>query len=224
LLLEEERQQTYADYHRSQVKTMRDRVFGEQAARNKPNGADAEGGNVVLPQISVSSFAAARAPPREWHVPDLIPANQVPLFGGGGKVGKSKLAMQLCVATAAELDWLGMKPASGPVICVGAEDDIPEFPRRFEEIADSYGIRLDQLKHPLILIPMADRDAVLAATVKAGRIAPTGVWHGLEQARLSVRLFFREPHVAALARPLCVEALGVDVVVHERRPEHFYAA
>jgi RecA-family ATPase len=95
-------------------------------------------------------------------------------------VGKSKLAMQLSVATAAEVDWLCMTPAYGPVLYIGAEDDIPEFHRRFQEIADSYGIRLDQLKHLLVLIPMADRDAVMAATAKAGRIATTPNWRGVE--------------------------------------------
>ncbi len=101
------------------------------------------------------------------------------MFGGDGKVSKSKLAMQLCVATAAGLDWLGMTPVAGPVLYIGAEDDVPEFHRRFEEIAASYGVRLDELPHNLILIPLADRDALMAVTVKAGRIAPTALWRAV---------------------------------------------
>jgi DNA repair protein RadA/Sms len=131
---QEEERQTAAAYHREQVRIVRDRMgLGEQTARH-PNGADHDQSEDIaeLPQISVSSFAAKPPPPREWHVPDLIPASQVTLFGGDGKVGKSKLAMQLCVATAAELEWLGMKPAPGPVIYVGAEDDVDKFHRQFQ--------------------------------------------------------------------------------------------
>jgi hypothetical protein len=50
---EDEERQTAAAYHREQVKIVRDRMgLGEQSAR-RPNGADDEGENVVLPQISV---------------------------------------------------------------------------------------------------------------------------------------------------------------------------
>jgi RecA-family ATPase len=56
----------------------------------------------------------------------------VTIFGGDGKVAKSILAMQLCVCTVANKEWLGKTPAQGPVIYLSEEDDLDELNRRFQ--------------------------------------------------------------------------------------------
>jgi DNA repair protein RadA/Sms len=102
----------------------------------------------------------------------------VTLLGGDGGVGKSILAMQLGVATAAGKPWLGLTPKFGPVVYLSAEDDQDELHRRLEAIAATYGLKLGDLSD-LHLVPLAGLDAVLAAPSKHGVIAATPVWRGL---------------------------------------------
>jgi RecA-family ATPase len=146
------------------------RIFGRAAGQEDV---------AELPVVSVSSFAGNPAPPRPWHVVDMIPGRQVTLLGGDGGVGKSIVAKQLGVATAAGRDWFGMTPACGAVVYLSAEDDLDELNRRIEAIAANYGVKLAELAD-FHLVPLAGRDAVLGAPMKPGIIAPTPVWRGLE--------------------------------------------
>jgi len=177
---------------------------GNEAARGtrpKPNGGEAPAGasaaesydEIVaravpierdepvpeLPVVTVSSLAGKPTPPRRWHVPDMIPGRTVTLLGGDGGVGKSIVAKQLGVATAAGKPWFGTSPEQGPVVYLSAEDDIDELQRRLEDIAASYGVDLADLEG-LHFVSLAGRDAVMAApSGKPGIIAATVVWRGL---------------------------------------------
>ena len=131
-----------------------------------------------LPLVTAAALANKPAPPRRWHVPDIIPGKQVTELGGDGGVGKSTVAKQLAVATAAGKPWLGTSPEPGPVVYLSAEDDLDELHRRLENIAASYGVDLADLGH-LYFVPLAGLDAVLAAPDAKGIVSPTRVWRGL---------------------------------------------
>jgi RecA-family ATPase len=146
--------------------------YGEPAAHEEPSVT-------ALPTVSVSSLAERPIPPRCWHVPDMIPGRTVTILGGDGGVGKSIVAKQLGVATAAGKPWLGTSPEQGSVVYLSAEDDLDELHRRLNDIAASYGVALADLDN-FHLIPRAGLDAVLAASgAKPGIISPTSVWRGL---------------------------------------------
>jgi RecA-family ATPase len=72
---------------------------------------------------------------REWLIDERMPMRNVTLLSGDGGVGKTIALMQLSAATVLGKDWLGMRPAVGPVLYLGAEDDADELRRRFESIA-----------------------------------------------------------------------------------------
>jgi len=133
----------------------------------------------VLPVVTASSLAGKPAPPRRWHVPGMIPDRTVTLLGGDGSVGKSTLAEQLGVATAAGKPWLGTSPQPGSVVYLSAEDDLDELHRRLEDIATGYGVDIAFLTD-FHFVPLAGLDAVMAGPGgKTGAIAVTPIWRGL---------------------------------------------
>ena len=193
---------------RAAAEYRRERERNEAGSRTpaKPNGADAPWRGVfvddvaenyedtlarvvpeeaattaALPLVAASSLAGTPIPPRSWHVEEMIPGRTVTILGGDGGIGKSLIAKQLSVATAAATPWLGRSPVSGPVIYVSAEDDIDELHRRLDAIASGLGVNLSDLVD-LHLVPLAGRDAVMAAPEgKAAAITPTRIWRGLQE-------------------------------------------
>jgi len=127
------------------------RAYSERAAQGP-----------ALHIVKAADFAGAEPPPREWHVQGLIPAREITLLSGDGGTGKSLLALQLGVATATGTEWLGTFPSQGLVLFVSAEDDLEELHRRLANIVRAQGLELATL-HSLEFLPLAGRDAVLAA-------------------------------------------------------------
>ena len=111
--------------------------------------------------LSAADFAGLPVPPREWHVPDLIPSQTVTLFYGDGGTGKSLLSLQLAVATVLGRPWIGQECRSGKVMYLSAEDDVDELHRRLADVTKAVGARLADLAD-LILMPRAGEDAILA--------------------------------------------------------------
>jgi RecA-family ATPase len=116
----------------------------------------------VLHIVNAASFAGAQPPTRDWHVQGLIPAREITLLSGDGGTGKSLLALQLAVASAAGTDWVGTFPSQGPVLFVSAEDDLEELHRRLATIVRAKALELVTLDN-LEILPLAGWDAVLAA-------------------------------------------------------------
>jgi len=121
-------------------------------------------------------LAPIPVPPRVWHVEGLVPGNTVTLLGGDGGVGKSTLALQLACATAAGLDWLGVKPRPGRALYVSCEDDRDELHRRLDLIGLHYGLGLDAFGN-LKLWSLASEDAVLVLGQPGQPLQDTGRWH-----------------------------------------------
>ncbi|MGK7650872.1 bifunctional DNA primase/polymerase [Roseovarius sp. B08] len=111
--------------------------------------------------ICAASLDGVPVPPREWHVPDIIPAGTVTLLNGDGGTGKSLIALQLAVATALGRQWLGQECKSGTVLFVSAEDDKNELHRRLADVVAAEDITFSDLDK-LVFRSLAGKDALLA--------------------------------------------------------------
>jgi RecA-family ATPase len=168
-----------AAYEAAGLTSPYDNAAPQQPEQAPSHQADAVAPDEGLPVFSAASLAGRPLPPREWAVPDLIPFDTVTMLSGDGGVGKSLLAAQLAVAVASDAEWLGLKPACGPVVFVSAEDDSDELHRRFAAIAESEGIDLASV-HDLHIVPLAGRDAVMGATEgRNSAVKETAVWRSL---------------------------------------------
>lgn len=133
----------------------------------------------ALEVVPAAQFAGQPVPFRPFHVERLIPARTVTLLGGDGGTGKSLLALQLAVATVIGAPWVGHELEKGPVIYVGAEDDLDEIHRRLDAIAKDLSVSLDRLDD-LKIVPLAGCDAILATPARGGIIAPTTLWRQID--------------------------------------------
>ena len=56
------------------------------------------------------------APPLQWLVRGVLPAQGLACIFGASGSGKSFLALDLCAAIAAGVDWFGFRVTAAPVI------------------------------------------------------------------------------------------------------------
>jgi RecA-family ATPase len=94
---------------------------------------------------SAAALEGKPVPPRQWLVHGLVPQKTVTLFSGDGGTGKSLLALQLAVAVAAQIAWIGRTVNTGRVIFLSAEDDDDELHRRLDDILRAEGRGEDAL-------------------------------------------------------------------------------
>jgi len=127
--------------------------------------------------VVASSLADKLLPKQEWLVENLIPAGNVTLLSGDGGAGKSLLALQLAAAVATGGSWLGFTLKAGSALFLSAEDEIDELHRRLVHIEP----KLNRLSE-LVLIPLAGKDAVLAAPQLPSKLVqPTPLLQALER-------------------------------------------
>jgi RecA-family ATPase len=86
------------------------------------------------------------APPRQWCVEGFIPQANVTMLNGDGGLGKTLLAMQLQVAGALGMPWLGIQMEPIKSLGLYCEDDTDELHRRMVDIGAHYGHGLDTLE------------------------------------------------------------------------------
>ncbi len=125
-----------------------------------------------LPIIDPRQWSGCAVPERNWLVPGFIPARTVTLLSGEGGAGKSQIALQLMAAMAFQTDWLGKQVTPGQSLYYGAEDDSDELHRRFAAVLTHVGKTFDDCRD-MRLIPLADRDALLAAPNERGKMLET---------------------------------------------------
>ncbi|RWM26903.1 AAA family ATPase [Mesorhizobium sp.] len=140
-----------------------------EAAKGQPRAAN----DNDLPFINPADWHGMPVPTREWFLDGLIPRRQVTILNGDGGVGKSLLALQIGATSAMGCETIGMQPMAGRVMYLGAEDEADEFHRRLADITYQHHRQLSDLAD-FRLIPMADRDALLATPDRAGIMQPTG--------------------------------------------------
>jgi RecA-family ATPase len=136
--------------------------------------------------INIAVWSGVEPRPRQWVVPDRIPARNVTLLTGEGGVGKTLLMQQLSVATVIGRDWIGSMPEPGPVMFVTAEDDEDELHFRYHKIARHYGVDFNDLSG-LHLKSLAGGDAVMAAVNHKGIVQPTELFKQLERCAREIR-------------------------------------
>ncbi len=138
------------------------------------------------PYVNAVRLAGRMIPPREWHVPELIPAGTVTLLSGDGGTGKSLLAMQLAAATATGRHWIGRETLEGSALYLSAEDDMDELHRRFADVLRAEGLTFADAGR-LTLRSLAGEDALLATLDRSGGLAPTLLLRDVEDRLASDR-------------------------------------
>ncbi|WP_246245835.1 AAA family ATPase [Mesorhizobium zhangyense] len=136
---------------------------------------DNENPTNFLPYLCPAEWQDVPVPAREWWSEGLVPMRQVTILNGDGGVGKSLAALQLAAAGALQCDTLGLRPMAGRVLYVGAEDEAEEFHRRLADIVNMHHRQMSDLTD-FRLLPLADRDALLAVPEKDGTMRPTPLW------------------------------------------------
>ncbi|MDP9476667.1 MAG: AAA family ATPase [Actinomycetota bacterium] len=90
--------------------------------------------NVARRTISAAELMAKELPPTRWAVPDLVPEG-VSLLAGKPKLGKSWLALGLCVATATGGYALGNKKVEqGAALYLALEDNERRTQKRLRKV------------------------------------------------------------------------------------------
>lgn len=126
--------------------------------------------------FTADQLADGRAPPRLWHVRNMVPARAVTLFQGDGGTGKSTVAVQLAAATVLGARWLGQDVRKGKALYLSAEDDRDELHRRLDAVTLDYDASTAEMTG-LKLIDVTSEDSVLASVDRSGRLQPTDRWH-----------------------------------------------
>ena len=134
---------------------------GPKVASVQSTQAEAEADSDLSEYFCAADLDGLPIPPRQWHVPDLVPGGTVTTLNGDGGTGKSLAALQLAVATALGKGWLGQETKPGRALFISAEDDRDEIHRRLDDIAQAEGVRLADMPR-LILRSLAGKDALLA--------------------------------------------------------------
>ena len=127
-----------------------------------------------LVAIRSSSFDGRRVPLRDWWIDDLIPHRTVTILSGDGGVGKTILGLQLGAASTTETKWLGLGTKPGPVIYLGAEDELDELHRRLDDVRAHLGVTWEDLDK-FRVIARAGEDALLATYINNFRAPKTGL-------------------------------------------------
>lgn len=172
--------------------------------------------------VNAASLAGMPPPPRLEHVEGLIPAGNVTLLGGDGGTGKSLLALQLAVATAARSEWIGLPVAGGGALFLTAEDEVAEVHRRLTAICALEGLDMEGLDG-LDILSLAGNDALLSvADGRGGTMKATalfdkiGGWIGEHSPTLVVLdtladLFGGEENARAHARQFIGSLRGLAI-------------
>lgn len=76
-------------------------------------------------------------PPVQWAVPGLLPAG-LSFLVAAPKMGKSWMALDLCLAVAAGGEWLGRKVNQGPTLYLDLEDSANRAQARMRTLLDGF--------------------------------------------------------------------------------------
>jgi RecA-family ATPase len=170
---------------------------GYQPKDNGPQAAPKPAKVEPLPFIDVGAWMGQPVPPQEWLVPNRIPHENVTLLSGDGGVGKTLIALQLCVGAARTGDWLGAVVEPGPAIFYTGEETEKELHRRLAAILTSRGLDFSDIARDFHAHCRPADDPILAHVDRNGVMQPTPTFLRLEQAVLDVR-----------PRLVCIEAAG----------------
>jgi RecA-family ATPase len=139
--------------------------------------------------VDVAAWQGQPEPPQEWLALRRIPHENVTLLGGDGATGKTTIALQLCVATVTDKEWLGLRiERPGPVIFYSAEESPKDLHRRLAAVLRHYQVDYNAVAQrffPHCFCP--DQDPTLARLDRAGVLQPTTNFARLQQSVRRIR-------------------------------------
>ena len=91
----------------------------------------------------------------------LLRRTHIGLYAGKGKVGKSFLAIELCIAVATGTDWLGFRCERGRCLYVDPEIDPNSIDNRFAEVADALSLDKAAVKANVLKWPLRGTGATI---------------------------------------------------------------
>ena len=91
-----------------------------------------------------AEFAGQPVPEQAWLVRDFIPMKKVTGLYGDGATGKTKIAIQLAIATAFGLPFFGMPTRQGRVYAFLAENDEEDTRRALDQVCRHYKVRMER--------------------------------------------------------------------------------
>jgi RecA-family ATPase len=141
----------------------------------------------VLTRLDLARYDHEPIPDRDWGVRDRFPRRNVALLSGEGGIGKSIQLLQLGAAHVLGRDWLRSLPEQGPVVAVNCEDEGDELVRRLDPILKHYHVGFGDVASDLHIFSLADRDPLLAARARSGRIVATPLYQALLEKVREVR-------------------------------------
>ena len=135
------------------------------------------------------SLAGHKAPPRQFIIPDWIPAFCVTLLHGFGGVGKSLLAQQIGTAAAFKRELLGTIADACPVLAWWGEDDDNEIWRRQENINAALGLdSIANLESKLFWCPCPGDDITLFTAANEFDFRSTPAFQVLREQVLDLKI------------------------------------
>lgn len=149
-----------------------------------------------LPEpVDAADLAGAEPPPREWTVDGLIPHRQVTLFSGDGGVGKTQLLLQLALAAACMVPWLGLPVAPRRVLFVSGEDEMEELHFRVHQAAQALGVQVPRGVFQVLSLERVASPELVQAAGRGSPLARTAVFgHLVDAARRGASsLIFLDP-------------------------------
>jgi hypothetical protein len=148
------------------------------------SAADAPQADEPLCFVDMATWDQTDLPRRQWWLEDCIPLRQPTLLSGEGAIGKSILLLQLLASTSLGVPWLEtFRPAVGPAIYLGAEDEEDEIRRRLAAILAYHDRKFaDLIESGFRSLAYAGRDVVLAEFDRNGRIKPTPLFQQIYDA------------------------------------------
>jgi RecA-family ATPase len=161
-----------------------------EKANGESNGAADGRTREVAPfeTFDASQWEGQPIEERRWIAHNRIPVGEPGIMSGDGGTGKTGLALQLGVATAAELpDWIGgCVETYGPVVVFSAEEKLAEMHRRIATILAHHRRSFRDLKRRLRFICDQD-DVTLARVDRHGILKPMTPLLRLEKAVALIR-------------------------------------
>jgi RecA-family ATPase len=137
--------------------------------------------------IDPTTWQGKPVPDQRWLAHERIPMGVPTLLTGDGGTGKTRIAMQLAVATVLGTDWLGsVIDQKGSAIFFTAEETAEQCHRLLDRITAYLEIRLDRLAG-LHLYCADTSDPILAAPDSRGVVRPTDIFARLVTAVRDVR-------------------------------------
>lgn len=119
------------DLHRKGVNL---RELGDNAKLWKPNGSDAPKAGWVEHTVSAADLLTMEFPPINYVVPDFVPEG-LTILAGRPKIGKSWLALELCLGVALGESALGkIELAQGDVLYCALEDTKRRLKYRIDKL------------------------------------------------------------------------------------------